>query len=342
MELNCDSPFLGEEEIVSTKRQRYGPPHALCPSWARSIQGTEHISLLLWIGKDWCWSQLGWTAPAFFFASCALVWILYMTIAALFSWRLYSEVYKGVILLMWLLGLYAWMVGEFWTLWYSAGATQHALIYEQRGNKIAKWVLLSAVVLECIYYAVLVPLDVFAKDREARSLQILQAQSPSYPGVRYFKEFRIYASVHFFTWILKDCMWAWELPVPYYIMFTCTVLLNLDLLWRLSGHRREMYVEFVNYIVILMWVIANGFWAFGELVANTDATEDQFRRYTWPQWQVIHGTSFEFRYCAGWMFFFSGVFVVYFYILWIAATVRGQLISYEEYTKQQEILYPLC
>jgi len=311
-----------------------GPPHQLGLSWALSVNGAEYVALLLWIGKDWSWSQLGWTTAAFFFGTCAAVWIFGMTYYA-YSCRLYSEFYKGVVVCLWLIGLYAWMVGEFWTLWYTEGVTgQHALVFEEIGNTIAKWVLLAAAFLYAVFFAVLVPLDVFKSDRQSVILARMEAKSPPCPqwAVGYCREFRIYSSVHFFTWVLKDALWAWEQPIAYGIAFVATVLLNVDLLWRFGTHR-DQYIDFVNYLAILFWVMANGLWAFGELVANTDATEDQFRQYSWPQWQVIHGTSFQFRYSAGWMFLLSGLCLFAFYVHWIFVTGKKKLPSYEDFEK---------
>ena len=317
-----------------------GPPHRLSLSWALSVYGSEYVALLLWIIKDWSWSQLGWTTTALFFGALAELWILSMAFRA-YRDRLYSELYKRVTLFLWLSGLFAWMLGEFWTLWY-AGADllgQHALLYEERGNTIARWVLLAAVLLEALFFVVLVPFDVFASDRESPVMkQLSQARNLPCPAwaQTYFREFRVYSDLHLFTWVLKDCMWAWEEPVAYGMAFILTVLLNFDLLWRFATHR-DCYIDFANYLVILFWVFANGLWATGELVANANATVDQFRRYTWPQWQIIQGTTFQFRYSAGWVFLFSGICLFSFYLHWFVLTMKRKLPSYHDFMRQSPI-----
>jgi len=223
------------------------------------------------------------------------------------------------------------MVGEFWTLWHYEGAGQHAYVFEQRGNTIAKWVLLLSALLYAVFFTVLVPMDVFATDRQSLLLQRLEAKAPPCPQwakhCPCLRDYRTYSSVHFFTWTLKDALWAWDMSRLYYVAFTITVLLNLDLLWRLGTHK-GLYVDFINYLVILFWVLANGLWAYGELIANWRATDAQFRSYTWPQWQMIHGTNFEYRYAAGWMFFLSGLCLLTFYGHWLWRTLRGELPSY--------------
>lgn len=117
------------------------------------------------------------------------------------------------------------------------------------------------------------------------------------------------------------------MPIAYGAAFIATLILNVDLIWRFST-RPEFYIDFVHYLVILFWVIANGLWAFGEMVANTDATEDQFRRYSWPQWQLIHGTNFEYRYAAGWIFLLSGLVLLSFYVHWMVVSIRRKLPPY--------------
>ena len=330
-----------EEALVAQQQQQQqqhaprgcslceGPPHRLCAAWAVSPNGSDYVGLLLWIGKDWCWSQLGWTTPAIGFGICALVWLL-LSVWHSYRRRLYSEVYKGLVIWLWLLGLFAWMMGEFWTLWYSEGVGQHAYVFEQVGNNIARWVLLGATVLYVVYFAILIPRGVFDDDRRSPVLQRLAAKDPPCPRwASAFRDYQTYSSVHFFTWALKDTLWAWELPYAYAVAFAVTVLLNLDLLCRLGTHK-GLYVDFINYLVILFWVLANGLWAYGELVANSEATDDQFRRYSWPQWQIIHGTSFEFRYAAGWIFFASGLSLLAFYGHWTVRTLQGKLPSYNE------------
>lgn len=308
-----------------------GPPHRLCVAWAVSADGSEYVGLLLWIGKDWSWSQLGWTAPAFVFGTGALLWLVGSVLVSCRR-RLRSEVYKGVVLCLWLSGLYAWMAGEFWTLWYTTeDLGHHAYVYEQWGNNVAKWVLIGSTVLYAVFFAVLVPRDVFASDRQSLLLQRLEATNPPCPRwtVGCLRDYRTYSSLHFFTWTIKDTLWAWDLPRAYAVAFLITVLLNLDLLWRLGTHK-GLYVDFINYLVILFWVLANGLWAFGEMIANSEATDDQFRRYSWPQWHMIRGTSFEYRYAAGWMFLVSGLCLLAFYLHWMVRTVQGGLPGYDK------------
>ena len=177
-------------------------PHALSWSWATDLRGSEYIALVLWIGKDWSWSQLGWNISAVVLGTAALVWIWGIGLSQAWTARLYSEVYKTVLVGLWLVGLYAWMMGEFGTLWCSTDIDPHALVYEARGNTVARWVLLTAVLTFVVLYAVLIPWDVFAADRQHVLVQHWDETSPSFPARGYFREFRMYAWLHFFTWIL--------------------------------------------------------------------------------------------------------------------------------------------
>eukprot|EP00977_Amphora_coffeiformis_P025325 scaffold19245_cov199-Amphora_coffeaeformis.AAC.20 len=422
-----------------------GPPHGLCGAWART-EGTEYVAMALWIGKDWSWSQLRWTVTAYACGTAAASWIVWTHV-----WQhvrpyyhyhdnggsgaiCYSELYKGTVVTLWLTGLYAWMMGDLWDLWMAETIASTSLtnVYNENGDQdnadddekfdwgqfLARWILLSAVLLFTLFFLVLVPLDVFKADRKLPMVQHMQAKSPPCPpfwyprcaaaagggggawggGRRredaetatidgvvlttaednhnnnnnsddddddYVPEFRIYASLHFYTWVLKDCMWAWELPLAYFAAFLLTICLNVDLLCRFARHGRnqhqaqlqlgaqqrasqqstthdntiltnDVYIDFWNYVVILLWVVANGLWAFGELVANAAATQDQFRRYTWPQWQVIHGATFQFRYAAGWVFLAAALVLTVFYTHWMIRTLQKRLPQFETVTDDHQ------
>lgn len=308
-----------------------GPPHALSLEWATE-RGADYVALLLWIVKDWSWSQWRWTVSAFAFGTAAAIWIVGTTLYTTYQYRLYSETFKGFVLTLWLAALYVWMMGEFWTLW-MAHHEMYENIFQDGGATIAKWVLLVAVLLYTTFFVVAVPLDVFAEDRQnSKVLQRLEETSPSFPARNLFKEFRIYSALHFYTWVLKDCMWAWELPTACALAFGVTIGLNFDLLWRFASNKNENnYIDLIHYVVIFLWVVANGLWAFGELVANTTATDDQFRKYTWPHWKDIPRTTFHFRYAAGWVFFVAASILVVFYLHWIVRTLQGRLLSYREF-----------
>lgn len=329
--LHHPTPSQALEE-VSAHRYRWwreGPPHTLCWTWATE-RGADYVALLLWIVKDWSWSQLRWTETAFVFGTAAAIWIVGTTVLGAYHYKLYSETYKGIVLILWLAALYAWMMGEFWTLW-MAHRDRYEDIFRDGGATIAKWVLLMAVLLYTVFFGVCVPMDIFADDRQCKLLESLKAESPPFPATDLFKEFRIYSALHFYSWVLKDCMWAWELPTAYAIAFGLTIALNLDLLWRFASNKKaNNYVDIVHYVVILLWVTANGLWAFGELVANTAATDEQFRSYTWPHWKVIPRATFHFRYAAGWVFLVAAVILGTFYIHWIVRTMQGRLPAYRE------------
>ena len=461
--------------------------------------------MVLWIVKDWSWSQLRWTVTAFSFGTVAIVWIVYThvyrhlyhpqptttltttmttttsTTTTTTKYRIcYSELYKGIIITLWLSGLYAWMMGDLWDLWMTEGietATNDNERHERRrqqqqpqnetdddevdrvsavavtddvGEFLARWILLAAAALFTVYFAVLVPMDAFASDRTISTVRNMGTKGPPCPrfwsavvsrggwdrcrrnhhvscpicrcrdhprrccfcyhghddvdtdtgaiddgGLRDrdgihrdiiataegttivsytndhdddnnnnntedrndTSEFRTYANLHFYTWVLKDCMWAWDLPLAYFVAFLLTIALNVDLLCRYARHGRvlherqqrrqrqqqsissdtampssrivvvpnDAYIDFWNYVIILLWVIANGSWAFGEMVANAAATRDQFRRYTWPRWHVIRGATFHFRYAAGWVFCAAACGLIAFYARWYVLTVQQQL-----------------
>ena len=237
-----------------------GPPHAMSAAWA--WKKPEYIALVLWIGKDWSWSQLKWTPTAFLFGTAAVIWIGVMTWNT-FRREQYAEAYQNVILCLWVAALYAWMMGDLVGLWWWTESE----VCQEYGQAVAQWVLLAAWVGDTIFFAVLVPLQVFAEQPFAYPL-------PSPPASRYFGDFRTYAALHFYMWVIKDCLWAWECPVIYFVAFVITMTLNIDILRRLARHQSKqdnVYIDFWNYVVILLWVLANGLWAFGELVANAAA-----------------------------------------------------------------------
>ena len=325
-----------------------GPPHALTLRWAASA-GAEYVAMVLWIAKDWSWSEVGWTVTAATCGTAAALWIV--TTHVVGNVGLGSELYKGVVMSVWLGGLYGWMMGDMWALWFAdtttttTTTTATIMMDPQQqqqepqqvdvGQTMARVVLLLAVVLFTIFFLVLLPMDVFAADRTSPVIQRIAAKSPPCPRVWAaavaatggcgggVPEFRMYAALHFYTWVLKDCMWAWELPTVYFLAFCVTIALNIDLLYRFARH--GSYIDFWNYVVILLWVVANGLWAFGELVANAAATDDQFRTYQWPHWHKIQGATFQFRYAAGWVFFMAAAVLIVFYTHWIVRTWQARL-----------------
>lgn len=262
-----------------------------------------------------------------------------MTYSAVRS-RLYSEAYLAFGLLLWLLANCSWMVGEFRTLWYSSTSSTEddtvAEQYEEKGQTVARYLLLTAVVMYVAFFAILVPFDAFASDRESSAMRCLAAMSPPCPKhklFRWMKEFRIFASLHFTSWAVKDCLWAWELPLAYGAAFMLTVVLNVDLLWRLGTHR-QLYIDFVHCSVLLLWVVANGMWAMGEMTTEVGSSEDQYRLYRFdlvnPQ---IPDSAFQLRYVAGWVFFLAVSILVMFYIHWAVVTLTKRAPSYAAFSK---------
>ncbi len=80
------------------------------------------------------------------------------------------------------------------------------------GYYIARWVFVSASVWLFVYCVVLIPLDVFAKDRQLPLMRRVNANAPPTRFRGYFHEFREYEAVHVFFWALKDTVWIWSEP----------------------------------------------------------------------------------------------------------------------------------
>jgi hypothetical protein len=154
--------------------------------------------------------------------------------------------------------------------------------------------------------------------------------SPPCPAIDYFREWRIWSSLHLFAWAVKDCFWAWDLPTAYAMGFGVTVSLNVDHLYRLACHKHQ-YTSFVQYFVVLLWVLANGVWALGELTLEGDLAWDAFREYRFVG--SLLSPEFLPRRLAGWFFVSAAGVLVAFYVQWVVVTHGGTTISYKDFIK---------
>jgi len=316
---------IAQPTASSTQILFEGPPYKLCWEWFLDLPGAEYVGLYLWLIKDACWSQIRWSKG---FGILAMLWLGGMTVSALRS-TLYSEAYLACGLFLWLLANFCWMISEFTSLRWIPGEER----YEEIGHALAKYLLLLSVVALVIFFSILVPLDVFASDRKSELLCRFEATSPPCPKIviKWLKEFRIYASLHLLAWAIKDCLWAWNLAIPYLIAFICTILLNIDLIYRFSRYTLQ-YINLIHAILVLLWVLANGVWALGELSAEVGLSEDEFRKYQFVlQRSNISNPAFEPRWLAGYVFIFAVLVLVAFYIQWIVVTIKGRVSSYDDF-----------
>ena len=314
--LRIAQPVLPAEAILE------GPPYTLTLQWFLCLPGAEYLGLYLWLAKDACWSQLRWAKTALVFGLLALLWLTGMMTGA-FRARLYSEVYLAFGLFLWLFANFCWMAGDFSSLWFVPNDDR----YEVLGNTAAKYLLLSSVVTFVIFFTILLPRDVFASDRD--SLKYLEYTSPACPVV--FREFRIWASLHLLAWATKDCLWAWDLAVPYAVAFLFTIVLNIDLIYRLSVYSLQ-YINLVHSVIMILWVGANGMWALGELNVEETLTQRDYQLYTFVlRKSMLVDPAFEPRWVAGWMFLMAGCVWVVFYIQWTIVWINGRVPNFDEF-----------
>jgi hypothetical protein len=122
--------------------------------------------------------------------------------------------------------------------------------------------------------------------------------------------------------------WVYNWPRAYIMGFGPTVLLNIDLLYLFASHRDQL-IDFVHCASYLLWVLANGIWAYGEMytelpppgVSEDDfIPEEDWDSYNWP-W-LPPTRHFGARYASGVVFAINGLMLAAFYIYWIVVTIR--------------------
>eukprot|EP00924_Labyrinthula_sp_SR-Ha-C_P001084 snap_masked-scaffold_7-processed-gene-12.23-mRNA-1 protein AED:1.00 eAED:1.00 QI:0/0/0/0/1/1/2/0/337 len=323
--------------------------------------GLIYLQIYLWLVKDFSWSQLHWFYTGIIFGSLSVILLFLMIILTLWK-RIFSETVVVVGLSLWVFSNYWWMIGEIWPYYmydknislvpeffvpdlmeeYEYGGGD--LFYDEKTEE-AKCFSLAAVAV--LFFSVFI-LPWFYFDRD-RVMEVCLMENETLPRFRFpffFRDFLEYENLHVFFWALKDCFWIYGNQVGYMVGLALTSLFMLDtiyLYWTSKSH----LVDLIHYFVLLLWVAANGFWAYGELFIESPKENESFG-YWWDEYQFFPAEKESYEYffgrnTAGWCYVAALALVVFFYIYWIlwgCCTKKLDLnkIELEEEKKIEELL----
>jgi hypothetical protein len=315
-----------------------GPRHSLSFDWCFDSTGSECVGLYLWLAKDCCWNTLHTPFPGLSFGVLAMIWGIVFTVDSLRR-RRYYDAYLSFGCLLWVCSMFSWMLGENVALnareYFSSPQQDEAFYLD--GLVVARGIAVVTVAWFALFFAVLLPLDLFREAGGAMATAAGRPHSTSFsaslrrmpqPRLRwFFREFKYYKASLYLFWALKDTLWAFACPSAYAVIFFLVLAIDLDVIYQLvrcSG----LYIESVQSIVLLFWVIANGIWAFGEMETEIALT---FHDPAWAAYRAVgalNNDNFEARRAAGYVFGAAISIVLLFLAHWGWLTVRGVLPTY--------------
>jgi hypothetical protein len=322
------------------------PRHSLSFDWCFDSTGSECVGLYLWLAKDCCWNTLHTPFPGLSFGVLAMIWGIVFTVDS-FRRRRYSDAYLSFGCLLWVCSMFSWMLGEEVALnarEYFSSPQQVEAFYVD-GLVVARGIAVATVAWFALFFAVLLPLDLF---REAGGAMAAAAGRPHSTSVSaslrrmpqprlrwFFREFKNYKASLYLFWALKDTLWAFACPSAYAAVFFLVLAIDLDVIYQLvrcSG----LYIESVHSIVLLFWVIANGIWAFGEMETEVALT---FHDPAWAGYRMVgalNNNNFEARRAAGCVFGAAISIVLLFLAHWGWLTMRGVLPAYNHEDEEDD------
>merc|ERR1712151_161272 len=204
---------------------------------------------------------------------------------------------------LWLLSNYIWMIFEFYGLYFdpfigttleSSSSSSSMVDYENIGRELCKYLLLCVVIMMLTFYVVLIPNGVFDRDPiigEKHPLPSYRKRLDlTYPLCPYTcvqccknNNYQIYTGLHVLCWSIKDCASSWDNFELHIVALALTLLFLLDFIYREITYTLQ-YINLIHGIIILLWIIASGFWSIGELtiesIGPNAITDEQYRLYT--------------------------------------------------------------
>lgn len=327
--VSTESSFLLPSSIVKSKRKEKTSieyPFFISDKFSISSllftnRGAENVHVYLWILKDLSWTQ-GFYYPSIIFGALALFWCIILVLQAAID-RNYEEIYMLIAVTLWLFGNFYWMYGEIVRGDDDINAVEGSYILEVA----LIWILCFHVVLQ--------PLGLLTHNcNTSASRGRLYEEIGLHPRFSYFKSWRQYEHIHTFFWCGKD--WSWMRRIEYsWIAFSIpTVLIAVDFIWS-SFRTRRMMIETVHYIAILMWIIGNLVWGYGELYISND--DDPIFIFNNPlahefpsNASLITGDDYmlnrtPYRWFSSWIIFSALFPIVLLYSIWIPLTITNKI-----------------
>jgi hypothetical protein len=266
-----------------------------------SLRGVEDFQVYFWIAKDLGWLQQ-WKVWSLTFGTLTLLTMAAMILFA-FSMKNIEEMYFIVVSALWLAANFTWMFGEV--------THDDDIIYAPKAQNI----FTTGMVMLAVYYLILKPFGymkpskLIAKEYEAIGLR---------PRLPFFENWRQYENFHILLWLGKDFAWCDSIKTLWLIFFFPTVFVGMDFIW-CTFKTKDLMIDCSYYMSVMIWVIANAIWAFGELFfEEVDDTSH-------PIWEVNAHTVRTFRWWAAWVLIAAYIPLIVLHLIWIPLTWYGYL-----------------
>ena len=154
-----------------------------------------------------------------------------------------------------------WIVGNFWWM-----AAETSIVGDDDTNALqTSYMLETGLAWLLLFYLALRPLEVI-KETPSVTQQFLVLDL--HPRFSYFKNWRQYEYLHMLFWISKDLSWNRLCRPTWWMALILTIAVGVEFIW--VSFKKGYVVDVAHYTAQLLWVFANGAWAYGELYTDLD------------------------------------------------------------------------
>eukprot|EP01038_Epipyxis_sp_PR26KG_P007643 gene7643-10403_t len=292
--------------------RKYGFSTPLTCSWFFSVIGAEYSHAYFWIFKDLAWMQ-GWISFSVCIGLSTLLWSILILRHAIrtLNWH---EIWHFVGLFFWLFANFWWMVGEAHDYKYP-----NAPPISQQHTYGSSIVLQVALIWQLFYYLVIIPTNALPEN----ILSLMEYDDGQLKSrLPCLKNFRQYENLHMLFWIAKDLAWNINNLQLWLLCLVPTIIIAADFLFisATAVNVEDSTVDTVHFLVVLLWVIGNSVWAFGDFFVHDfdapqhmlDSSADSFKTARWY---------------SSWILFISLIPIISMYVVWLYLTINGRLKS---------------
>lgn len=282
--------------------------------------GQSNFHIYLWLCKDLSWVQ-GWYYCGYIFGSLSLGFQLFILYKSLRVHNI-GESCINLTLLLWLFGLFWWMIGELHDIKYPNQRSQY-----NKHTRESGYIDIAALTFIVSYFSTLIYIRLYRTKHEHVSVdenhkEERYKRSTSTPPVpsRFsflFHNWKEYESVHVLFWLAKDTAWNWGIPIMLMIFFIPTFLLSADFVMK-TFYLKYGLIDHAHYCAQLLWICYTTTWALGEFyVPNHDEPISMIK---WNSEAKI-----TVRWYASWVLFAAFIPIILLHIIWIRKTCDGSI-----------------
>lgn len=187
----------------------------------------------------------------------------------------------------------------------------------------SSYILFVATLLMVSYYVIILPLGYLKPSEEVCAIFNEHGLLSPFPSL--FPLWRDYENFHIICWLGKDlalyiylvyfidnfCMWTFFV-VPTVLIGVHFIILTLFV--------KTSFIDHIHYYSQFMWVVANFFWAFGEIFEPFGQHDDavSFVRFDPLSYSTM-------RWWCAWILLSALITLAIMYVYWIIATYAGFL-----------------